>query len=52
MHSNKGGQIRECLSFSVAVFEIKHLFCTHIGCRGTQNRAPGVVSVCTDLYNA
>ena len=34
-----------------AAFEIKHLFCEHIGCRVTKNRASGVVSLCTCLYS-
>ena len=35
----------------ISVFEIKHLFCAHIGCRGTHNPAPGDIYVCTGIYN-
>ena len=33
------------------MFEIKHLFCAHIWCRGAQNRAPNGISVCAGIYN-
>ena len=32
------------------MFEIKVLFCAHVGCTGSQNRAPGRLSVCSPLY--
>ena len=32
------------------MFEIKVLFCAHIGCTGSKNRAPGSLSVCSSLY--
>ena len=35
----------------IPVFGIRHLFCAHIGCRGTQNDAPGDFSMRTGLYN-
>ena len=33
------------------VFEIKHIFCAHTGCRRTHNHAPGDFSLCTCLCN-
>ena len=38
-------------SWNFTNFKIKHLFCAHTGCRGTQNRAPGEISLCSGLYN-
>ena len=40
-----------CLDIHVqwSVFEIKLLFCAHIGCRGTQNRATGDI-LCAQVY--
>ena len=34
----------------LAVFEIKVSYCAHSGCIGSQNCAPGSLSMCSSLY--
>ena len=39
------------MGIALAVFEMKVLYCAHTGCRGSQNRAPGILSMGSPLYN-